>query len=102
MLFYLTALDPCIKIPQARDLQLVRSLDAFELALEGADAQDMAQADPSSVSGSVGWGALFISKAGAYLRNFRALHVFLPLQVQRCVARRAFENAGLELLCKER
>ncbi|CAE7379452.1 unnamed protein product [Symbiodinium pilosum] len=57
---------------EAQNLQLVRNLDDFELELEGADAQDPLLTENYS---------------------FTSL-------VQRCVARRAFENAGLQLLCE--
>eukprot|EP00434_Breviolum_minutum_P028784 symbB.v1.2.025458.t2/scaffold2453.1/size78854/3 len=57
---------------EAQNLQLVRPLDAFELELEGADAQDPLVDENYS---------------------------FLEL-VQRCVARRAFVNSGLKLLCE--
>lgn len=57
---------------EAQHLQLVRPLDAFELELEGAHAQDPLVEENYS---------------------FREL-------VQRCVARRAFENSGLKLLCE--
>ncbi|CAK9075375.1 Hypothetical protein SCF082_LOCUS36539 [Durusdinium trenchii] len=57
---------------EAQNLQLVRPLDAFELELEGSTAQDPLVGESYS---------------------FRKL-------VQRCIARRAFENAGLKLLCE--
>ncbi|CAE6971928.1 unnamed protein product [Symbiodinium natans] len=57
---------------EAQHLHLVRNLDDFELELEGEDAQDPLLVEDYSFT----------------------------LLVQRCVARRAFENAGLQLLCE--